>query len=126
MDLSPPRPLSLPARQAFDRQAKRIYGEGRWNAVDLELLCVWSETLELYIQFRDDVATHGTLVQGRSQQEFVKNPSLVGLAQTRADLARYARQIPLMPKREDPHAADRARVKRLLDDDYDDGDDFDE
>ena len=114
MELAPPRPLSLSARQIWDRNAARIYQEGRWNTADLELLSVWCETLELYLQFRDDVATHGTLVQGRSQQEKVRNPSLMGLAQARADLARYAKQIPLVPAVESADVSEDEETDRLI------------
>lgn len=114
VELPPPRPLSLAARQVWDRNAERIWLEGRWDIIDRELLAVFSETLELYERFMDDVSVHGTLVQGRTLQEKVRNPSLMGLAQARADLARYARQIPLMPP---PTAADAERdeIDRLLD-----------
>ena len=88
MELPPPRPLSLPARQVWDRHAERIYREGRWNTADLELLAVFCETLELYLRFKADIDDHGTLVQGRTLQEKVRNPSLMGLAQARADLGR--------------------------------------
>ena len=114
MELPPPRPLSLAARQVWDRNAERIWLEGRWDTTDRELLAVFCETMELYQRFMDDVNAHGTLVQGRTLQEKVRNPSLMGLAQARADLARYARQIPLMPP---PTAADAERdeIDRLLD-----------
>jgi phage terminase small subunit len=106
----------LVARQVWDRIAERIWREGRWSSVDLELLAVFAETLELYLKLQDDVITYGTLVQGRSLQERVRNPSLMGLAQARADLARYARQIPLMPPLTDadPEGEDVDRIIALM------------
>lgn len=93
----PPRPLNSAALAVWDRHAARIWREGRWAAADQELLAVFAETIALYLQFREDVDRDGTLVQGRSLQERVRHPSLMGLSQCRADLVRLARQIPLMP-----------------------------
>jgi phage terminase small subunit len=87
----PPRPLSIAARQVWDRHARRIYGEGRWAVVDHDLLCLYAETLELYLRFKADIDDHGTLVQGRTLQERVKNPSLQGLSNARADMVRLAK-----------------------------------
>jgi P27 family predicted phage terminase small subunit len=102
----PPRALNLVARQVWDRHAERIHGEGRWQHIDQELLAVFCETIELYLQFKSDVETHGTLVQGRTLQEKVRNPSLMGLAQCRADLVRLARAIPLVDAKPDRDGAD--------------------
>ena len=94
-EFEPPRPLSIMARQVYDRHAQRINLEGRWRIIDHDLLCVYAETLELYLRFKKDVDDFGTLVQGRTLQERVKNPSLVGMAQARADLIRLSRVIPI-------------------------------
>jgi phage terminase small subunit len=96
MDLEPPRQLSLPARQTWDRHATRIYSEGRWNVIDQDLLCVYAETLQLYQELKADVDRHGTLVPGRGAQELVRNPSLMGWAACRTDLIRLSRAIPLV------------------------------
>ena len=57
----------------------------------------------------EDIDEHGTLVPGRSAQERVRNPSLMGLAQARTDMIRLAKAIPLVdPKpRQDGIEVDR-------------------
>ena len=50
------------------------------------MLCTYCETTELYLRFKKDVDDFGTLVQGRTLQEKVRNPSLMGLSQARADV----------------------------------------
>jgi hypothetical protein len=66
--------------------------------VDHDQLCTYAETLELYLRFKKDVDDYGTLLQGRTLQEKVRNPSLMGLAQARADLIRLSRVIPLVDR----------------------------
>jgi phage terminase small subunit len=106
------------ARQVWDRHAQRIHSEGRWQLIDHDLLCVYSETLELYLRFKKDIDEHGTLVTGRSAQERVKNPSLVGLASARADLIRLSRVIPMVdPKPDRTSAVVDAFIDELLSDD---------
>jgi phage terminase small subunit len=73
-----------------------LYGEGRWAVIDQDLLALYAETQELYLRFKQDIDDHGTLVQGRTLQERVKNPSLVGLSNARADLIRLSKSIPLV------------------------------
>jgi phage terminase small subunit len=80
----------------WDAHAERIHAEGRWPVADHDLLCLYAETIELYLRFKQDVADFGTLVQGRTMQERVRNPSLMGLAQARTDLIRLAKAIPLV------------------------------
>jgi len=80
----PPRQLSLAARQTWDRHAERIHSEGRWGVVHHDQLCTYAETVELYLRFRQDIDDHGTLVQGRTLQDKVRNSSLIGLANARA------------------------------------------
>ena len=92
----PPRPLSLAARKVWDAHAGRIHSEGRWSVVDHDMLALYAETCELYFRFKADVDEHGTLVTGRSAQEKVRNPSLMGLAQARTDLIRLAKAVPLV------------------------------
>jgi phage terminase small subunit len=60
------------------------------------MLALFSETLELYLRCKADVEKFGTLVQGRSAQELVRNPSLITMAQARADLIRCARAVPMV------------------------------
>jgi phage terminase small subunit len=100
-EFQPPRPLTLVARQVWDRHAKRIHAEGRFQLVDHDQLCTYAETLELYLRFKKDIDDHGTLVQGRTLQEKVRNPSLMGLAQARADLIRLSKVIPLVNTKPD-------------------------
>jgi phage terminase small subunit len=59
IDFDPPRPLSIAARQVFDRHAKRIHSEGRWSQVDHDLLCLFAETTELYLRFKKDIDDQG-------------------------------------------------------------------
>lgn len=70
-DFPPPRPLSLLARQAWDRNAERIHAEGRWQTIDFDLLAPFRETLELYMRCRDEINEQGILVQGRTERELV-------------------------------------------------------
>lgn len=83
------------ARQVWDRNARRINSEGRWQTIDHELLAVFCETLEIYLRCRDDVNTHGVLVQGRTERELVRNPALTPLNQARGHLLLLAPRIPL-------------------------------
>lgn len=104
-DFLPPRPLSIAARQVWDRHAKRIHAEGRWPTIDHDQLCTYAETLELYLRFKRDIDDHGTLVQGRTLQEKVRNPSIMGLASARADLIRLSKVIPLVDPKPDRDGA---------------------
>jgi phage terminase small subunit len=113
MDFIPPRPLTLRARQTFDRHAERIHAEGRMSVIDQDMLCLYAETLDLYEQFKTDVETHGTLVPARAAQESVRNPSLMGLAQARTDLIRLAKAVPLVDPKPDK---DGAAVDSWIDD----------
>jgi phage terminase small subunit len=70
-DFPPPRPLSLLAREAWDRNAERIHAEGRWQTIDFELLALFCETLELYMRCRDEINEQCILVQGRPERELV-------------------------------------------------------
>jgi phage terminase small subunit len=101
IDFKPPRPLSIAARQMWDRHASRIHAEGRWQQIDHDMLCTYCETTELYLRFKKDIDDHGTLVQGRLKHEMVRNPSLMGLSQARADLIRLAKAVPLVHPRPD-------------------------
>jgi phage terminase small subunit len=65
------------------------------------MLCTYAETVELYLRFKTDIDDHGTLVQGRLKHEMVRNPSLMGLSQARADLIKLARAVPLVHPKPD-------------------------
>ncbi|WP_083198763.1 P27 family phage terminase small subunit [Mycobacterium malmoense] len=95
-EFPPPRPLSLVARQVWDRNASRIHSEGRWHCIDQELLAVFCETLELYLRCREEIDNHGVLVQGRTERELVRNPALTPFNQARAHLLLLAPRIPLV------------------------------
>jgi phage terminase small subunit len=95
-DLDPPRALSILARQIFDRHAARIHGEGRWRQIDVDQLATYCETAELYLSCKSAVDEHGVLVQGRTERELVRNPSLTPLNQARAALVDLARAVPLL------------------------------
>jgi phage terminase small subunit len=107
---APPRPLCPAALAVFERHVARIYREGRWAAIDTELLAVFAESLTLYQAFWQDVENLGTLIAGRDGG-MVKNPSLSGLHTVRADLIRLSRAIPLFTHKADN---DGAYVDRLL------------
>lgn len=94
------------AREIWDRHAERIHGEGRWQLIDHDQLAMYCETAELYPRLKTDVETHGTLVQGRTLQEKVRKPSLMGFAQARADLIRMSRVIPLVGPKPDRDGAE--------------------
>jgi phage terminase small subunit len=85
----------------WDAHAGRIHSEGRWSTVDQDMLALYADTMELYFRFKADLDEHGTLVVGRSAQERVRNPSLMGLAQARTDLIRLAKAVPLVDPKPD-------------------------
>jgi phage terminase small subunit len=85
----------------WDAHAARIHASGRWSIIDQDMLCLYAETCDLYLRFKADIDEHGTLVQGRSMQERVRNPSLMGLAQARTDLIRLAKAVPLVDPKPD-------------------------
>jgi P27 family predicted phage terminase small subunit len=95
MDLSPPRGLSIAARQHWDRVAARIHEQGRYCQIDLEMLACFCEALELYEQCHAEVDTHGILVEGRTPRERVRNPALTPLHQVRDSLIKLARAVPI-------------------------------
>jgi P27 family predicted phage terminase small subunit len=100
-DLEPPRPLSIVARQMFDRHAARIQGEGRWRQVDVDQLATYCETAELYLKCKASIDEHGVLVRGRTESELVRNPALTPLNQARGALVDLARAVPLVNPKPD-------------------------
>jgi P27 family predicted phage terminase small subunit len=90
----PPRPLEAVARSVWDRQATRLWRDGRWHSIDQDLLCLFCETTELYLRVKADVDERGILVPGRGDV-VVRHPGLTPMAQARADLVRIAKAIPL-------------------------------
>ena len=48
-DLTPPRQLSILARQTIDRHAARTHAEGRWKCIDVDPLCSYCECVETYL-----------------------------------------------------------------------------
>ena len=75
--------------------------KGRWQQIDHDMLCTYAETTELYLRFKTGINYYGTLVQGRTLQEKVRNSSLMGLSSGRADLIRLAKAVPLVHPRPD-------------------------
>lgn len=110
-EFSPPIPLSIAARRTWDRHAERIHAEGRWTAVDHDLLAVYCQTLEMYLRLKQDIDDHGTLVQGRTLQDKVRNPSMMGMANARADLIRLSKAVPLVNPKFD---ADGVEIDKFL------------
>jgi P27 family predicted phage terminase small subunit len=96
LDFNPPIPLSISAQKTWDRHAKRIHSEGRWQYVDHDLLATYCQTLELYERCKAEVDNHGVLVEGRTKSELVRNPALTPLNQARTDLIRLAKAVPLV------------------------------
>jgi P27 family predicted phage terminase small subunit len=111
MEFDPPRQLTIAALVIWDRQANRIHGEGRLQQIDHDLLAVFCETSELYLQCKAAIDEHGVLVRGRTAHELVRNPALTPLSQARADLIRLAKAVPLVDYKADPEGA---AVDRLL------------
>jgi P27 family predicted phage terminase small subunit len=110
----PPRSLDPVARGVWDRQAARLYRDGRWHSVDHDLVCLFAETTALYLRIKADVDERGILVAGRGDVA-VRHPGLTPMAQARADLVRIAKAIPLaVPAREADGFG--AEVDRLLED----------
>lgn len=100
-EFTPPMPLSIHARRTWDRLAQRIHGEGRWNYVDHDLLCIFCQTLEYYERSKEQVDTHGILVRGSRNKDMVRNPALTPMGQFRADLIRLSRVIPIVNPKPD-------------------------
>jgi phage terminase small subunit len=107
---APPRPLCASALAVNERHAARIYREGRWGAIDTELLAIFAESLVLYQAFWADIEKDGTVIPGRDGG-VVKHPSLTGLNSTRGDLIRLSRAIPLVAGKPDTEGAN---VDRFL------------
>jgi phage terminase small subunit len=105
-DLEPPRPLSIMARQMFDRHAARIHSEGRFKYVDHDQLCSYCECVELYLECKRAIDEHGVLVQGRTEKELVRNPALTPLNQARVALPVLAKAVPLVDPKPDRDGAD--------------------
>jgi phage terminase small subunit len=102
---TPPIPLSITARKAWDTIAERIHREGRWGAISPEQLGVYCKTLAHYLDCAEEVEKHGVLVQGRTERELVRNPALTPLSQARAALVHLSRSVPLTNAGHDTHAA---------------------
>jgi phage terminase small subunit len=119
-DLEPPRPLSIFARQMFDRHAKRIHAEGRWSVIDHDQLCTYVETVELYLQAKKAVDEHGVLVRGRTEHELVRNPAATVLNQARVALPVLAKAVPLVNRTPDTSgAALDSWLKEMCADEFD-------
>ncbi|MGO9035117.1 P27 family phage terminase small subunit [Mycobacterium sp.] len=109
----PPRPLDPVARAVWDRQAQRLYRDGRWHGLDHDLVCLFAETTSMYLQLKADIDQRGMLVKGRGDVA-VRHPGLTPLAQARADMLRIAKAIPLaVPAAQADNFG--AEVDRLLD-----------
>jgi phage terminase small subunit len=99
-DLNPPRPLTAAAREIFDRQhGARIFTEGRWKAIDVDLLAAYSECVVIYLECQNAVETQGALVMGRNSGELVRNAALTPLNQSREAVLKLAKAVPLVDHR---------------------------
>ncbi|OBH28059.1 hypothetical protein A5692_23515 [Mycobacterium sp. E342] len=100
------------AREIFDRHAKRISAEGRWGAVDHDMLAAYAEACEIYLACKEAVDEYGVLIPGRTtSSERVKNPALVPLNQAREAMRRLALTVPLVDHKA---AGERADWDRFL------------
>ncbi|ART69930.1 hypothetical protein BTO20_16310 [Mycobacterium dioxanotrophicus] len=98
MTHEPPRPLAPAARAVWDRHDERITEEGRWEAVDHDLLAVYAETHAVYDELVKAILETGVLVAGRRGAAKVKNPALPALQATRDSLMRLAKSVPLVDR----------------------------
>lgn len=110
-DFTPPLPLDIGARRAWDAIADEIHHQGRWTTVDHHMLALFCQTLVLYQAAKAEVDEHGILVEGRSKRERVRNPALTPLGQFRSDLIRLAKAVPL---RNTAITADEQELDRFL------------
>jgi phage terminase small subunit len=111
--LAPPYALSLPARRHFDRLAKQIYGQGRWDVISSDMLCAFAQTTVLMQECLEQILADGVMVSGaRSDREKVKHPLLSVYSACLQNLVRLGKSVPLV----DP-AADQtgAAIDSLID-----------
>jgi phage terminase small subunit len=96
VDLEPPYPLTLPARRHWDRLAKQIHGQGRWDVISHDLLANFCQLLALSQECLSAILADGVLVAGsRSDRDRVRHPLWTPYSQCQANLIRLARSIPL-------------------------------
>lgn len=110
-DLSPPRELVPAAHIEWETQAARIESEGRWKAIDRDMLAAYCETTAIYLECLRAVEQQGVLVSGRTAVELVRNPACTVLHQTREAMMRLARQVPLVDR---ASAAESAEWDKFL------------
>jgi phage terminase small subunit len=72
MEYPPPRQLSTVALAIWNRQAERIYNEGRWQQIDQDQLATYAETTEVYLRCKSEIDKHGVLVEGRTLSAYLR------------------------------------------------------
>src|SRR5262249_49959203 len=105
-DLDPPFPLSLPARRHWDRLAKEIHGQGRWELISRDLLANFCQMLHLSQECLASILADGVMVtSSRSERDRVRHPPRTPYTQCQQNLIRLARSIPLFDPKADATGA---------------------
>lgn len=111
-EFEPPRPLTSVSRGIFDQHAARIAAEGRWTAIDRDMLAAYAECVELYLACKEAIDREGVLVPGRNNShELVRNAALTPLNQARDAMVKLAKAVPLVDSRA---AAERAEWDKFI------------
>ena len=106
VDLEPPYELTLPAPRHWDRLAKQIHAQGRWDVVSHDLLASFCQLLHLSQECLDAILADGVVVAGsRSDRDRVRHPLWTPYSRTQANLVRLARSIPLVDPKVDHSGA---------------------
>ena len=99
-DLNPtPAAHRSGARDIRRQHGARIFTEGRWKAIDVDLLAAYSECVVIYLECQNAVETQGALVMGRNSGELVRNAALTPLNQSREAVLKLAKAVPLVDHR---------------------------
>ena len=106
MEFDPPFPLSLPARRHWDRIAKDIHSQGRWNAISKDMLASFCQTLSIAQDCMNTILEDGVLVSGSRNGDKVRHPLLTPLSQSQAMLVKLARVIPLADPKSNRESAE--------------------
>jgi phage terminase small subunit len=108
MDFDPQFDLALPARRHWDRLAKEIHSQGRWQCISRDLLATFCQMLALSQECVSGILADGVFVSGgRSEREKVRHPLWTPLSQCQSTLIKLARRIPLINPSPDTDSAQK-------------------